>query len=115
MQLPTTLDEPLQDLPSHPDPIRQSAAKSHTPSPSHTPRFDLNLARISLVLDIIAFSIMLLSSKGLLFVCGSFIQSLGSGYSPALQAFALEVYSRRGGKGEAGRLFGAFSVLSSVG
>ncbi|OJA15917.1 hypothetical protein AZE42_11217 [Rhizopogon vesiculosus] len=55
------------------------------------------------------------ASDGLLFVCGSILQSLGVGYSPAVQAFALEVYNRRGGKGEAGKLFGAISVMQALG
>ena len=96
MQLPTTPD-------------------GRTPSPLHSSKFDLNLARISVVLDIIAFLTMLFASNGSLFACGAALQALGSGYSPALQAFALEVYSRRGGKGEAGRLFGALSVVQGLG
>jgi hypothetical protein len=113
VQLPTTLDEPLQDLSSRSDPTRESAARAQ--SPSHSSYFDLNIARASLVLDIIAFLTMMLASNSVLFTCGAVLQALGIGYSPAIQAFALEVYSRRGGKGEAGKLFGAISVVSALG
>jgi len=104
VQLSTAPDEPLHD-----------AAKRHTPSTSHTPRFDLNLARISLVISIIAYLIEGMAPSGLLFACGIGLQSLGAGYSPSIQAFALEVYHRKGGKGEAGKLFGAFSVVQALG
>lgn len=114
MQLPITLDEPLQqNLSSPSDPTRQGTARAR--SPSHSSYFDLNIARVSLVVDIIAFLTMMLASNSVLFTCGAVLQSLGIGYSPAVQAFALEVYNRRGGKGEAGRLFGAISVVQGLG
>ncbi|KAG1827151.1 major facilitator superfamily domain-containing protein [Suillus subaureus] len=111
VQLPTAPDEPLQNLSSQTHPSRQNNAKP----PSHSSKFDLNLARISVVLDILAFVIMIFASNGLVFASGSILQSLGAGYSPAVQAFALDVYNRRGGKGEAGRLFGAISVVQALG
>ncbi|OJA15919.1 hypothetical protein AZE42_11219, partial [Rhizopogon vesiculosus] len=113
LQLPTNPDEPLQDLPSSSDPTRQSTA--NTPSPSHSSKLDLTIARVSLVVDIIAFLVVILASNGLLFACGAILQALGVGFSPALQAFALEVYNRRGGKGEAGKLFGAIYVVQALG
>jgi len=58
---------------------------------------------------------VILASNGLLFACGAILQALGVGYSPAVQAFALEVYNRRGGKGEAGKLFGAIYVVQALG
>ncbi|KAG0699659.1 major facilitator superfamily domain-containing protein [Suillus ampliporus] len=115
VRLPTTPDEPLKDLSSRSHPSGQNTAKTHTPSPPHSPTFDLNLARISVFLDIISFVIMVFASNGLVFLCGATVQSLGAGYSPAIQAYALDVYSRRGGKGEAGKLFGAISVVQAVG
>ncbi|KAG1756634.1 major facilitator superfamily domain-containing protein [Suillus paluster] len=115
VQLPTAPDEPLRDLPSRSHPGRPNAAKTQTSSPSHSPKFDLNLARFSILIDIIAFVIMAFASNGLLFACGATLQSLGAGYMPGVQAFALDVYSRRGGKGEAGKLFGAMSVVQALG
>ena len=113
LQLPTNPDEPLQDLPSSSDPTRQDTA--NTPSSSHSSKLDLTIARVSLVIDIIAFLVVILASNGLLFACGAILQALGVGYSPAVQAFALEVYNRRGGKGEPGKLFGVISVVQALG
>ncbi|OJA08766.1 hypothetical protein AZE42_12505, partial [Rhizopogon vesiculosus] len=113
LQLPTNPDEPLQDLPSSSDSARQSTA--NTLSPSHSSKLDLTIARASLVVDIIAFLVVILASNGLLFACGAILQALGVGFSPAVQAFALEVYNRRGGKGEAGKLFGAIYVVQALG
>lgn len=110
MQLPTAPDEPLQNLSSQTLPSRHS----NTGPPSHSAKFDLNLARISIVLDILSFATMIFASDGLVFAFGSILQSLGAGYSPAVQAFALDVYSRRGGKGEAGKLFGAIGVVQAL-
>lgn len=115
VQLPTAPDEPLRDLSSRSDSTRRSTAKTRAPSSSHSPKFDLSIARISLVLDIVALLVMMVASSGTLFACGGFLQALGVGYSPAVQAFALEIYSRRGGKGEAGKLFGAISVVQALG
>jgi MFS family permease len=111
VQLPTAPDEPLQNLSSQTHPSRQNGTRL----PSHSPKFDLNLARISVVFDILAFVTMIFASNGLVFAYGAILQSLGAGYSPAIQALALDVYSRRGGKGEAGRLFGAISVIQALG
>ncbi|OJA18419.1 hypothetical protein AZE42_06991, partial [Rhizopogon vesiculosus] len=113
LQLPTNLDEPLQDVPSSSDPTRQNTA--HTPSSSHSSKLDLTIARVSLVVDIITLLVVILTSNGLFFACGAVLQALGSGYVPAVQAFALEVYNRRGGKGEAGKLFGAINVVQALG
>ncbi|KAG1754617.1 major facilitator superfamily domain-containing protein [Suillus lakei] len=110
VKLPTTPDEPLQNLSSRSYPSRKNNS-----TPSYSPQFDLNLARISVVFDILAFMTMIFASNGLVFACGATLQSLGAGYSPAIQAFALEVYSRKGGKGEAGKLFGAISVVQALG
>lgn len=110
VQLPTAPDEPLQNLSSQTLPSRHS----NTGPPSHSAKFDLNLARISIVLDILSFATIIFASDGLVFAFGSILQSLGAGYSPAVQAFALDVYSRRGGKGEAGKLFGAIGVVQAL-
>ncbi|KAG1875144.1 major facilitator superfamily domain-containing protein [Suillus tomentosus] len=110
VQLPTAPDEPLQNLSSQTLPSRHS----NTGPPSHSAKFDLNLARISIVFDILSFATMIFASDSLVFAFGSILQSLGAGYSPAVQAFALDVYSRRGGKGEAGKLFGAIGVVQAL-
>ncbi|KAF9218282.1 MFS general substrate transporter [Gyrodon lividus] len=96
---------------------RPGSSIHRSPSPSHSPTFDLALARISLALDVISFIIMTIATTGALFTFGTAIGSFGSGFSPAAQALAFEIYSKRGGqgRGEAGRLFGALSVLQALG
>jgi len=106
VQLPTTPDDPLRASQSHPS----SSAKS-----SYSPKFDLNLARISVVIDILASLVQLFASNSPVFLCGSVLGALGSGFSPAVHAFALDLYSKRGGNGQAGRLFGAISVVQALG
>lgn len=39
--------------------------------------------------------------------------AFGGGFAPAIQSVALEIYTQRGGT-EAGRLFGALSVLQAL-
>ncbi|KZV93349.1 MFS general substrate transporter [Exidia glandulosa HHB12029] len=83
------------------------------PKPPPVPSFDLLVSRISLGLDIIAWFFVgasqtpghwLLSTAGL---------AIGSALVPTVMSLALALYPN--GDGEAGKLFGAFSVLSSLG
>ncbi|GEM11059.1 MFS transporter [Rhodotorula toruloides] len=91
----------------------------------HDSHFDLGLAKASLVLDLAGF-LLFLSSPYLLatlstwmrgspqhvalFLSATFIQSLGSGASPAIQSLALAHASPR----DAGRLFASLSVVQSL-
>lgn len=110
IQLPVEPEEPLDaatpDAGSPAPPKRVEAPSSMT--------FDLALARVSLTIDIAAYICMPLAPSGVAFTAAAMLGSLGSGFSPALQSIALELYGRRGGT-EAGRLFGAMSVLSALG
>lgn len=54
---------------------------------------------------------------GFTFALFAMLGSLGSGFSPAVQSAALELYTRKFGKNgsvESGKLFGAMSVLQAV-
>ncbi|KAF8843573.1 MFS general substrate transporter [Paxillus ammoniavirescens] len=121
VQLPSSPDEPLRGSiglsPTHRSRSPQSDSGHRSPSPSHSPTFDLALARISLVLDFISFLVMAIATSGAVFTFGTAIGSFGSGFSPAVQALALEIYTKRGGRGrgEAGKLFGALSVTQALG
>lgn len=79
----------------------------------HSPRFELNVARISLVVDIIAYGSMVLLASQTAFVAFGLLGALGVGFSPATQTLALAMYARRGGT-ETGRLFGALSVVQAL-
>lgn len=80
---------------------------------SHTSAFDLNLARGSLCLEILAYLLMGLASQSLPFTGASMVSSLAAGFGPSIQSVALELYNERGGV-ESGKLFGSLSVLQAL-
>ncbi|KAI0293358.1 hypothetical protein B0F90DRAFT_1822129 [Multifurca ochricompacta] len=59
---------------------------------------------------------MAVSKEASVFVGASALGALAAGYSPAMYSLSLELYARRGGSpSEAGRLFGAMSVIQALG
>lgn len=74
--------------------------------------FDLSLARMSICLEICAYTLLSLNTLGspLQFIIASGISSLAGGTSPALQSLALALTSPR----DTGRLFASLGVLSCV-
>ncbi|GAA5875020.1 hypothetical protein JCM16303_004979 [Sporobolomyces ruberrimus] len=77
--------------------------------------FDLRLARLSLLLDLVGFLCFSLISLSphptpIPFLLSTFLQSLGSGASPTLQSLALAHSTPR----DSGRLFASFSVVQSL-
>jgi hypothetical protein len=89
---------------------------THREHNNTTARFDLNIARGSLLIDLTAYAIMPLTTSGTVFLGASMLSSFGGGLSPALQAVALELFARQPGRSvsQAGTLFGALSVLNAV-
>ncbi|KAF8969597.1 major facilitator superfamily domain-containing protein [Flammula alnicola] len=79
----------------------------------HSPSFDLNLARASIFIEVIAYTCMGLSPTPMAFTMFGIMGSLGAGFSPAVQSVTLALYARRGGT-ETGRLFGALSVVQAL-
>ncbi|KAJ3819974.1 major facilitator superfamily domain-containing protein [Lentinula raphanica] len=93
-----------------------SRASSHSPSrllEPHSSAFDLGLARVSLSIEIVAYLFMALATTPLAFAVFGMLGSFGSGFSPAIQSVALEMYMERGGT-ENGKLFGALSVVQAL-
>lgn len=83
----------------------------------HQVQFDFSLALWSLVIEIVSYTLMAATTSPLGFTITGMITSLGSGFSPAMQSVALELYTQRHkGKGhvESGRLFGAISVVNAL-
>ncbi|KAJ7172296.1 major facilitator superfamily domain-containing protein [Mycena filopes] len=81
----------------------------------HSASFDLWLARISLGIEVIAYTAMPFANTGLAFTGLTIMSSFGSGFSPAVQSFALELYTRKvGATVESGKLFGALSVIQAL-
>ncbi|KAF8808993.1 MFS general substrate transporter [Phlegmacium glaucopus] len=79
----------------------------------HSPLFDLNLARVSLLIDVAAYASMGLSQSPILFALFGSLGALGVGFNPAIQSVALALYARRGGT-EIGKLFGAISLIQAI-
>jgi len=62
------------------------------------------------------FVLVAVSKDAGTFVAASALGALAAGYSPTTHSLSLELYTRRGGApSEAGRLFGALSVIQTIG
>jgi MFS family permease len=88
------------------DPARDSTAL----------RFDLALQRVSLVILLAVCIAVGLAPSGRVYISLSTLLALGAGCTPAAQAVALELFARQPGRSaaQAGTLFGALAVLSSL-
>ncbi|KAG5636197.1 hypothetical protein H0H81_008867 [Sphagnurus paluster] len=83
------------------------------PKREHSAAFDLGLAHVSLVVEVISYTFMAIAPTAFFFTLFSMAAAMGSGLNPALQSVALAMYRRRGGT-ESGRLFGALSVVQAL-
>ena len=79
----------------------------------HSPLFDLNLARASLLVHIVVYISMGLARSPILFAVSGTLGAFAAGFSPAAQSVALALYAKRGGV-ETGRLFGALSLIQAI-
>ena len=79
-----------------------------------SPRLDLNTARVSLVMELTAYTLMATAKSGTLFTAYTALGSLAAGLTPAVQSLALGIYAGRGGE-ETGKLFGGLSVVQALG
>ncbi|KAF8643895.1 hypothetical protein AX16_008911 [Volvariella volvacea WC 439] len=98
------------------------AAGASTPSTSspktevkakHSLAFDLGLARVSLIIELISYGLMGLAPNAMAFTVCGILGAFGAGFAPAMQSITLAMYMRRGGE-EAGKLFGAMSVIQAL-
>lgn len=83
------------------------------PKEHHSPSFDLNIARVSLIVEVISFAFVGLSNTPVAFTLFTMLGSFGVGFSPGVHSVALYLYTRRGEK-DNGRLFGALSVVQGL-
>ncbi|KAJ7046990.1 major facilitator superfamily domain-containing protein [Mycena alexandri] len=96
------------------DPLLSTSTSSRSHEP-HSASFDLWLARISLCIEVVAYTAMPFATTGLAFTGLTMLSSFGSGFSPAVQSASMELYSRKlGGSVESGKLFGALSVIQAL-
>ena len=79
----------------------------------HSPLFELNLARASLLVDIVSFASMGLAQNPILYALSAAFGSMGAGFPAAAQSVALALYAKRGGV-EIGKLFGAISLIQAI-
>ncbi|KAL0946702.1 hypothetical protein HGRIS_012889 [Hohenbuehelia grisea] len=103
-------------LPSNPS--SSSISRSRSPNPRslrelHSPSFDLGLARVSLLIDALSFVFMGHAPTGIAFTFFGVVGSMGTGFTPAIQSVAVELFMAKGEK-ESGKLFGALSVVQSL-
>ncbi|KAL4072831.1 major facilitator superfamily domain-containing protein [Scleroderma yunnanense] len=89
------------------------------PSLTHSSKLDLALARCALAIGVFSCLVMAITSSGTLFAIGTMIASVSITFPPIAQALALEIYNHSGvtrtGVDEAGKLFGAMSVVQTLG
>ena len=79
----------------------------------HSLLFDLNLARASLVVEMISYTWMGLTQSPILFVLSIFFDTMGAGFPPAVQSVALALYAEKGGV-ETGKFLGALSLIEAI-
>ncbi|KAF9265617.1 MFS general substrate transporter [Marasmius fiardii PR-910] len=89
---------------------RESSHSSSRSKEPHSSRFDLGLARFSLGLEAVSFAFLGLAMGSVSYTIAAILGAVGTGYGPALQSVALDLYGERV-EGETGRFFGALSVL----
>lgn len=116
IQLPIEPSEPLHPALTEPGSSSAPPTPPQGPVPPkapHAPSFDLALARISLGLEAICYTLIPLAPSPAAFTLFSVLASFGAGFGPAAQSLALALFARRG-EVETGRLFGALSVVQSI-
>lgn len=97
-----------------PKPPASSSTKASTEQSNQQLRFDILIARVSLVMEAVGLVGMTLSHYGSTFLASSVMGALGGGFTPAINSIGLEVYRRTGGN-ETGKLLGALGVLQVFG
>ena len=112
LEIPVTPDEttPLLDSPSS---SSSMMSRKTIKKEIHSPLFDLNLARVSLLVDIVSYASMGLAQNPILFILSGFFSAMGAGFFAAAQSVALALYAKRGGV-EFGRLFGAIGLIQAI-
>jgi hypothetical protein len=88
----------------------------------HDPAFDLVIARVSLLLELCQYFIATIATNVTVWISATVIGSFGGGFSPSIQALAVELFNRREtiihGDERAGenygQLFGALGVIQAL-
>jgi len=101
---------------SETDLLQPTASSTDSGHDQHhnSPTVDLNIARISLLVEMMSYILMAIASTGSAFTVFTAMGSFGAGFMPAVESLALAVYLSRGNT-ESGSLFGALSVMHALG
>ena len=94
-------------------PERTAITMTENRKPS-LPRLDVNLARVSLLIELTSYIMMATAKTGAMFTVYTVFGGLAVGYAPLIQSLALEVYTGRGGE-ETGKLLGGLNVVHGLG
>jgi hypothetical protein len=98
-----------------PSPGSSETEQSDKEDERHSSAIDLTLARFSAITEITVYLFFPLATTTWTFIGALSLSSFGAGFLPAAQAIALELFRQREGTGaEAGRLFGALSIVRAV-
>ncbi|KAI0059215.1 MFS general substrate transporter [Artomyces pyxidatus] len=99
-------------------PVPSAAGSAPTPADlTHSIKFDLNFARVSLLMDIASHTLVSLPlpASTMSFTAMTTLSSLASGALPATHSLAVCLLQRNGQTEGLGALFGALSVLLALG
>lgn len=116
--LDSTDNTPLLVSEDEERPPPETRPKKHR-HPHHTPAFDLIIAQLSLLLEVVCYGIFPFFASASpavfkpIYIVLSDLSACGAGFGPAIQSLANELYTRRGGT-ESGKLFGTLSVIQTV-
>ncbi|KAG9040367.1 hypothetical protein FS837_000736 [Tulasnella sp. UAMH 9824] len=111
---PSSLDPPTEALertsrPTSPEP--EFPVPDGQLPPHVAAKFDVKIARVSLVVELISDLVICLSVGPKSWTMGSTMQSFGSGFAPSIQSLSLFLTP----PGENGKLFGSLAVVSALG
>ncbi|KAF9647561.1 MFS general substrate transporter [Thelephora ganbajun] len=110
----TTTTQTNHTTHTHPDAAGRTAMAMNENKDPSSPYLDLNTARVSLVMELTAYTMMATAKTGTMFTLYTVLGSLAAGFMPAIQSLALWIYAGRGGE-ETGKLFGSLSVVQALG
>jgi len=106
----------VQATPTETSALLEDTGENHSNRPVkivELPSFDLNLARCSLLVEVVSYFLMAVAQNAYQFTIFAIVGSFGLGFNPAMQSVTLAMYTRQGGT-ESGRLFGALSVVQAI-
>jgi hypothetical protein len=75
----------------------QASSMPQSQRVKHDPAFDLIIARVSLAVEIVQYTLVLLSRDVTLYIAATILSSFGGGFSPAILSLAVELAKTQSG------------------